>query len=363
MINIIGSFLGTSGYDIHCRELANALSKLTDVKITTPLQPNWEREVSDKELEMIKKTDDLEINLIITNPIYWKVNCSAKRNWVFLVWEGDKVPDHFIEECKNPDIEYIFVPSNHTLQAVLKTIIDNRTIEKAPKWLEKLKIMPHGVDMNKFYPKNKIRVDNLNNENVVPFTFLANKGFRNLEDRGGIQYLLKAYLEEFTKEDNVKLIIKINPAYGVNLKLFDEFDKKNKPKIKIISDNYDYDKLVNLYNQCDVFVSPTRAESFNLPCIESLACGKPVITTQFGGQAEYVTNENGWIIDGEMTEIKHELQYEGISWITPNIKELRKAMREAYNNPKRVLSKGLKGLETARLYSWDKTAKKIVSLI
>ena len=32
MINVIGTILGCSGYDIHTRSLANALDKVTDVR-------------------------------------------------------------------------------------------------------------------------------------------------------------------------------------------------------------------------------------------------------------------------------------------------------------------------------------------
>jgi len=74
MINVIGNVFDSSGYSIHCRELTNALSKQTEVSLTTGLVPNWERMVTDKELEMIKKQDDGQINLIITNPIFWTMN-------------------------------------------------------------------------------------------------------------------------------------------------------------------------------------------------------------------------------------------------------------------------------------------------
>ena len=50
---------------------------------------------------------------------------------------------------------------------------------------EKIFIIPHGVNFDEF----KI----IENENK-PFTFLFNKGWRGgTEDRGGFQYLLKAF--------------------------------------------------------------------------------------------------------------------------------------------------------------------------
>ena len=56
-VNIIGSILGSSGYDVHTRQLANALSKVCDVKLSTMVPPGAERLLTDKEVEMVKKRD------------------------------------------------------------------------------------------------------------------------------------------------------------------------------------------------------------------------------------------------------------------------------------------------------------------
>ena len=196
-----------------------------------------------------------------------------------------------------------------------------------------------------------------------PFVFLMNKGWRHMRDRGGVMYGVQAYLEEFTKDDNVELIVKINPAYGFNQEIMKNFKfTDNSPKVTLITENIEYNKLVDLYNQCDVFVSPTRAEAFNLPILEAMACGKPAITSSFGGQNDYC-NDNSWIIGGEMTEVTWDVQYEGISWIIPNIKLLKNCLREAYESPETVKQKGIKSLETAKEYTWENTAKKIIELI
>jgi len=122
MITCIGSVFDTSGYSIHFRNLANALAKHTEVSIETNLPENWQAQVNDSELEMIKRESDGEINLIITNPINWRVFCNAKRNWVFGVFEGDKIQKHFLKEMLNKSIEYVFTPSEHCVSAILKTI-------------------------------------------------------------------------------------------------------------------------------------------------------------------------------------------------------------------------------------------------
>ena len=379
-INIIGNVFDSSGYSVHTRSLANALNKLCEVKLTTNLVQNWQRDVNDAELEMIKRVDKGEINLIITNPIYWRVNCTAKRNFVYLVWEGDKVPKSFINECLNPEIDRIIVPSKHTFDALIKTLFEvypeyikdeeetgsqSRTVggktlwqyKDAVQW-DKVVIIPHGVDHSIFCPL-QIKKEDVEGK----FTFLVNKGFRNLEDRGGTQYFLKSYLEEFTDKDNVRAIVKINPAYGIpdiNSLISQLTDKKTDlPELVIDTNLYDYKDMPKFYQQGDVFVCPTRAEAFGIPVLEAMSCRLPTIVTDFGGQSEFAV---GWKVGYELTEVQNELIYEGIKWATPNLGDLSKYMKWCYLNSKLVKEKGKQAESASKLYSWDYTAKRILDI-
>jgi len=348
MINVIGSFFDTSGYASHTRSLANALAKVTDVKLTTNLPAGWERLVNDTELKMVKNVEDYKTNLIITNPLFWSMNAYAATNIAFLIWEGDKVPQWILQECLNERIHHILVVSEHTKQAV-ENSYSGMLKEDRDRISNKISLAPHGVNTEDFYPTETKR---------DKFTFFANKGLRNLEDRGGIQYLVKAYLEEFDGSDT-ELIIKINPAYGIP-NLAELFPKSvGRLDVKFNIENLDKKELNKLYNNSDVFVSPTRAEAFNLPCLEALSCGKPVITTNFGGQTDFCNGDTGWIIGGELKEVEHELEYEGVKWLTPSIDELKKAMRTASKNQNDY---SYDCIQTAKEYSWDKTAKIINKL-
>ena len=52
--------------------------------------------------------------------------------------------------------------------------------------------------------------------------------------------------------------------------------------------------VMDFYGAADLYVSPSREDSFGLPVLEAMACGLPVITSVFAGVAELITNE----IDG-----------------------------------------------------------------
>jgi hypothetical protein len=151
--NLICSYFGTSGYSIHSQMLFKSLNKIADVRIECALPNNWCSLVDDQELIAIKKEDDKErTNIILTNPIYWKMYATKKINFAYLVWEGDKVPECFIEECLNENITKIIVPSQHTYDAIMNTIFAR---DEKTDWMDKVVIIPHGIDTELFYPKRK----------------------------------------------------------------------------------------------------------------------------------------------------------------------------------------------------------------
>jgi glycosyltransferase involved in cell wall biosynthesis len=354
-INVIANIFGSSGYASHSRNLVNALNKLIPVKLVCPLPNNFLREVNDQELEMIKRPQDDKINLIITLPNYWKIDLNAERNFVYLVWEGDKIPKSFIKDCMDKRIEKIIVPSIHTETAIANSCNG----DNVDKIMSKVIVIPHGVNLELFYP---IKSDK------DKFTFLLNKGWRNNQDRGGTQYAIKAFMEEFTNKEKVRLIVKINSAYGIpNIdKLLKEmdFDKRTDlPELIIDATEYNYNELIKLYNNADVFVCATRAESFGIPGLEAKACGLPTIQTNFGGQIDYMKQDTDFYIDYKLIEVKHELSYEGIKWAIPDIDHLKVLMRHCYNNKEEIKERGKKAIETAKEFTWENTAKAIFKYI
>ena len=57
-------------------------------------------------------------------------------------------------------------------------------------------------------------------------------------------------------------------------------------------------KLMSLiYSASDMFVNPTRQESFGKTTVEALMCGVPVVTTREGVAPEIINDSNGCIID------------------------------------------------------------------
>ena len=361
-INVVGNIFGITGYDIHTRCLANALFNIgCDVRLECQKPDQWPRYCNDNEMKMIEASYNPDnVTVAICQPHAWPVFMSRKpkKFFGFCVWEGDKIPKFWKKYLEDKRVDNILVPSEHTKKAILKVC---KGLSK------KIVIVPHGVNSKVFHPIKKKKNDH--------FIFVANKGWnQGLNDRGGIQFIIKAFNDEFSKDEKVKLHIKINSSYLQNplekLKVMvDEIEKtwglnKSKNPPAFVIDNLDESALNKFYNEGDVFISCSMAEAFNIPCLEAMACGLPVITTSFGGQSDYVNDKNGFLINnGFLDYFSNELIYEDTRWFKPEINTIRSLMRYCYNNRKIVQQKGKKALSVAQSMAWEKSAKKIKDLI
>ncbi len=205
-------------------------------------------------------------------------------------------------------------------------------------------------------------------EKNKPFVFLASKGWRGTEwDRGGVQYTLRAFAEEFKKGENVELLVKLNPSYmqpqQLNVVLNNLKLPEDRPEIKINIDNIPYKDMAEFYSQADVHISTTRAEAFNLPCIETMACGLPNIVTGYGGQIDFINEDNGWLIDYDMEEVKDDVMYEGVQWATPKLEDIKKKMRYVFEYQEEIKEKRKKVLKDVQKWTWHNTAKKALEFL
>lgn len=58
------------------------------------------------------------------------------------------------------------------------------------------------------------------------------------------------------------------------------------------------DEIRNIYGRCDVWLTTSRSEGFNLPAMEAMACRTPVVSTRTGWPEEAIRpGWNGWLAD------------------------------------------------------------------
>ena len=62
-------------------------------------------------------------------------------------------------------------------------------------------------------------------------------------------------------------------------------------RITYIGDGYSFARMAELYQAADLYLTPYRSESFNMPALEAIACGLPIICTAGGATDDFVDYE------------------------------------------------------------------------
>ncbi len=109
----------------------------------------------------------------------------------------------------------------------------------------------------------------------------------------------------------------------------------------LVNEGLSRDDLMGLVNAADCYVSLHRTEGLGMGMLEAMALGKPVIATRYGGNLDFMDNENSLLIDFKMTRLRaDEGPYrKGWKWAAPNLQKAAEAMRRVYSE--RAFAKNL----------------------
>jgi glycosyltransferase involved in cell wall biosynthesis len=101
-------------------------------------------------------------------------------------------------------------------------------------------------------------------------------------------------------------------------------------RVVIIDTVLDRTAYYQLLRACDAVISLHRAEGFGRLMAEAMALGIPVIASRYSGNLDFMTDENSWLIDGDLISILpgDYAFYQGQKWLEPNIENAAHALRE-----------------------------------
>jgi glycosyltransferase involved in cell wall biosynthesis len=174
---------------------------------------------------------------------------------------------------------------------------------------KKIEIIPNGIDIEEFKPREKPK------EFQGSFNIISTSRFTQ---RKGVIYLLKAFKEIAEEFDKAKLIL---IGEGEQEDEFKQFVKDNGLQQKVFFKGLvSHDKIAKEYNKADVFVLPSFNEGMSNSLLEALASGLAIISTDTGGAKDLISKENGFIVKkGGAKPIKKVLED-----ITKNSEKLEK---------------------------------------
>lgn len=274
----------------------------------------------------------------------------------FGIWnyEFPHLPVGFAKYAERCDL---FLPSSQFFYDVCKL---NKISES------RMKVVPHGVDYDKFFKAEPMKIKT--NKKVKILINIAQPHIRkNLP--GAFEAIGKA----FTKKDDVCIVLKVvdkkvNKLFEVSFsKEFEKFTKKYKNYPEIIQYKNYIPSLESLYKACDISFTMTHAEAFYLPGLEALAAGLVVIAPRYGGQLDYLSNENSLLVDGRMIKAPKNAQYwtDAIDseMFDPNTDFAAEKLQYAVKNLESLKRDFTKDNETLfKKFNWNAVAQELVNL-
>jgi len=293
----------------------------------------------------------------------------------YSVYEGDNPPGCWINNMNLPTIKEVWVPSNY-----VKDVYKNAGVKN------KLRVVPHGVGPHvkpiKVERKKTFKSIHGGDKLLDKFIFFGMGAVCAFgeRDRKGVDIFLQAFEQEFKKETDVALMLKLNTNYATSIALDkgEPFDVNQwlgqylTPKSKnvfVLIQDLSEEQLIRLYNSVDVGVFASRGEGFGMCEMEMMACDKPVITTGFGGTLDFshpsLRIKVKEMLNAERDNVSDQrYPYVGSKWAEPDIKDLRRLMRKVYSNYKRAKKTAqAHGKHIRKDFSWDVIGKDIEKYI
>lgn len=269
------------GYDIHVISLGKGEYEGVTVH-SLDVQDSIMKKTSDKsKLEYFKKIKRVKQLVKEIKPDILHAHYASSYGllgaltnyhpYIISVWGSDvydfpiKSPIHkALIKYNLKKAEYILSTSN-----VMKTETEKYTNKK-------IEVTPFGVDTNKFIP-NKIKKDE-----IVIGTIKA------LEEKYGIEYLVKAFKEVKDRNTNLNLKLRI-AGKGSQENYLKELSKKlgMENDVTFLGFIGPQDVIKEFQNfDIAVFPSTLDSESFGVAAVEAESCGIPVVVTDVDGLME-----------------------------------------------------------------------------
>lgn len=216
--------------------------------------------------------------------------------------------------------------------------------------------VPHGVDPKVYYPRNK---DKCREELGLPKDdFLIGFVGTNISRRKGIAEMIMAFKKAYDAGKKFKCvaITQIDGIPNGGYHFYNVCDYIGLPRKTFLfnknSNGLTEEDMALHYGAFDILVNVSHGEGFGIPILESMACGTPVVGTDFSSMPELISG-HGWLIPPKALEIYTlKTQFHAI----PDYDIFGDTLIKIIGNNDLIKSTGKRAAKFALKYDWDKIA-------
>ena len=236
---------------------------------------------------------------------------------------------------------------------------------------EQVAVVPHGVDTRTFHAA----ADPLARETLRATLPVGREGFVFLSvgamtGNKGIDLLLRAFAEVSRRHPEARLILKGTDSLynskgflGAQMNALPRGDQHRvRERLTYFGASFPHRIMARLYQAADVYVSPYRAEGFNIPVLEAAASGLPVICSRGGATEDFVTDEFARKIDSTRVAVSVEDQ-SGMR-LEPSLEHLSALMNSAIEDHTWRIRASVAGPAHVRAhYTWDSVVQRLLQAV
>ena len=260
----------------------------------------------------------------------------------FTMIEVDGFPSDWVREANRMD--EVWTPTEFNRRGLIESGVT-----------KPVHVVPLGIDPDHFHPSIR-RIANPRGD----YVFLANFEWG---PRKAPEVLLAAFNRTFRASEPVILVCKIlnrdrtidvaNEIRALGL------DPRGGRIYFLHNQDVPHYQLATLYRSADCFVSPARGEGWGLPVLEAMACGLPVIATDWSGHTAILDPDDTYPLRVRAIVPASDF-YRGLRWAEPDPDHLAHLLRHVYEHRDEAREKGLRASARVRAkFTWAETAKTI----
>jgi glycosyltransferase involved in cell wall biosynthesis len=191
------------------------------------------------------------------------------------------------------------------------------------------------------------------------FEFLFAFDYLSTVQRKNPVGLVEAFKRAFAPGEGPRLLIKtINAPLRPLAEEEVLWAAHGRPDIHVVDRSLSAAERDSLMAGCDCYVSLHRSEGFGLTLAEAMAIGKPVIGTGYSGNVDFMTAENSYLVEYEITRVGPDCEIYPADgeWAEPSIEHAAEVMRKVCSDPEGAAAIGARAAQDiARVLSPEAT--------
>ena len=382
-----------SGYGARSRDFVKALIELDkfDIQILPQRWGKWAEGFLSNHTEWAF-LEKYIIPQLMAKPDYWcqitvpnEFNPIGSYNIGLTAgMETTIVDGSWIEGCNRMDL--ILTSSNHSKQVFENTQFYKDNNEEDIVKLEKpIEVLFEGVNLDIYFKHLEFKNKDLYNEiNSIPedFTYLTVGHWMQGElgeDRKNIGLTIRAFYELFKNRPSPPaLVLKTCIVNGsimdkseilrrINIIKNDIQNAKTLPKVYLLHGTLTDTEMNELYNHPKIkaMVSLTKGEGFGRPLLEFSAVDKPIISSNWSGQIDFLKGEFTALVGGKLDKIHQSSVVQNMiipeaEWFRPELKDIGYAFNVVFEKYDEFLNKAKQqGSYSRDNFSFSKMKDKI----